>query len=179
MRLLLILLSEREWVSVLLRMFKCSSPKLTCGCLRLDIPVSLGASLLGALWSSLAAQTWCFIGSGNPDRLQPFRWFLKGELHSLTFSEAAEALHVQFALLMKNSEVHGVCHTGFATLNLGVLRANTENLSWPTPLLFWFNVTTPIKEEKALKSHWTLHAQQQTADRHLLCSKSQTFSFLF
>ncbi len=82
---------DREWVSIFLK-------AAHVNVFRLDSPVTLGATFLGTFWSSLAAQTCRSTGPSNPDRLQSLRWLLEGELHGLTFSEAAEALHVQFAL---------------------------------------------------------------------------------
>lgn len=73
----------------------------------LDLLVGLGASLQGALWSSFAAQTRCSVGPADPDGLQPFRRFLEGELESFAFPEAAETLHVQFALSGKKVEESG------------------------------------------------------------------------
>lgn len=72
-----------------------------------DLLVGLGASLQGALWSSFAAQTGRSAGPADPDGLQAFRRFLEGELESFAFPEAAETLHVQFALSGKNVEESG------------------------------------------------------------------------
>lgn len=72
--------------------------------LRRDSPVPLGAPPLGALWPPLAAQARSSVGPGDPERLQPLRGSLKGELHRFAFPEAAEALHVQFALSTRERE---------------------------------------------------------------------------
>lgn len=107
---LVISLTPRERVSK--HIFQNALLLLNIDVVRLDLPVSLGTSLLGTLWSSLTAQTRCSVGSSDPDRLKPFRRLLKGELHSLALLQATEALHVQFALLMKDDEFTGLAAKG-------------------------------------------------------------------
>lgn len=75
-------------------------------------PVSLWTSLLRTLGSPLTAQTRRSTGSGDADWLQPLGWLLKGELHRLALPQAAESLHLQFALVMRDEAFKGLDDTG-------------------------------------------------------------------
>lgn len=63
-----------------------------------DSLVSFRATLLGTLGSLLAAHARGSLWAGDPQRLQALGGLFEGELHGLALSQAAEALHVQFAL---------------------------------------------------------------------------------